>query len=195
MDPLNDILTSHCTRQPVVMGILNVTPDSFSDGGRYLDPTAAKVHARQMLLEGADLIDIGAESTRPGADRVSPREQIARLREVVPALVEAGATVSIETTRAKVAEVALDAGAGIVNDVSAGRDDSEMLPMVAARGVPLVLMHMLGEPNTMQENPQYDNVVEEVKGFLELRLEAAIEAGVPRERCILDPGIGFGKLL
>lgn len=190
-----DILASHRTGRPVVMGVLNVTPDSFSDGGRFLAPRDAIGQARRMIDEGADAIDVGAESTRPGSDRVSSAEQIDRLRAILPAVVEAGALVSIDTTRAEVAAFALDAGAAVVNDVSAGRDDAEMLPLVAARGAPLVLMHMLGSPKTMQHEPRYDDCVAEVRAFLAERLDAAAAAGVDRRRCIVDPGIGFGKLL
>jgi len=192
---MDDILNLHRTGRAVVMGVLNVTPDSFSDGGKYLAPADAVAHARRMIDEGADLIDIGAESTRPGSERVSAGEQIARLREVLPAVAAAGAQVSIDTTRAEVARFALDAGAAMVNDVSAGRDDPALLPLVAERGVPVVLMHMLGEPKTMQNRPCYADVVREVGDFLSARLAAAEAAGIPRGRCIVDPGIGFGKEL
>ena len=192
---LPDILNSHKTRKPVVMGILNVTPDSFSDGNRFFDSAAALAQAKCMIAQGADIIDIGAESTRPGSQRVSPDDQIARLADVLPAVCESGAIVSIDPTLASVAEFALDAGAKIVNDVSAGRDDPDLLALAAARDAPLILMHMLGEPKSMQESPRYDDVVSEVRQFLEERLQAAATAGVPRENCIVDPGIGFGKLL
>jgi len=177
------------------MGVLNVTPDSFSDGGRFFAPQAAIAQAQQMVAEGAEIIDVGAESTRPGSDRVPPGEQIDRLREVLPAAVASGALVSIDTTRAAVAEFALDAGAVMVNDVSAGRDDPELLPVVGRRGVPIVLMHMLGRPKTMQNRPEYKDVVTDVRRFLVERIEAAVSAGVARERVIVDPGIGFGKRL
>ena len=191
---IDDILTSGRTGRAVIMGVLNVTPDSFSDGGEFLDPAMALAQARQMLADGADVIDVGAESTRPGSDRVSADDQIARLRDIVPAL--AGeAIVSIDTTRRAVAEFALNAGAVIVNDVSAGREDPEILSLAADRGVPIVLMHMLGQPKTMQAAPRYDDVVGEVRAFLAERIDAALAAGVARERCIVDPGIGFGKLL
>ena len=192
---VHDIMTSHRTGRAVVMGVLNVTPDSFSDGGRFLDPAAAAAQTRRMLDEGADVIDIGAESTRPGSDRVSPAEQIGRLAEILPAAVETGALVSIDTTSAEVADFALGAGAAIINDVSAGRDDPEILAVAAQQDVPLVLMHMLGSPKTMQAEPHYDDVVAEVRGFLAARIEAAVAAGVPEENVIVDPGIGFGKLL
>jgi dihydropteroate synthase len=192
---LDDILSSHRTGRPVVMGILNVTPDSFSDAGRFFSPAEAVAQARRMIDEGADVIDIGAESTRPGSARVPAAEQIARLREVLPAVAKMGAPVSIDTTLAAVAGFALEAGAAIVNDVSAGRDDPGLLPLVARRKAAVVLMHMLGEPATMQKNPVYQDVVREVREFLSQRIAAAAAAGVPRERCIVDPGIGFGKKL
>ena len=190
---LDDILNSHRTRRGVVMGILNVTPDSFSDGGEFLAPDDAVAQARRMIDDGADVIDIGAESTRPGSDRVTAAEQIARLRDVLPAVTGAGVLVSIDTTLAEVAAFALDAGAAIVNDVSAGRDDSGMFPLVAARKAPIALMHMLGAPKTMQNHPQYGDVVQEVGEFLRERLADAEAAGIPLGRCLVDPGIGFGK--
>jgi len=194
---LEDMLDSPRTGRCVVMGILNVTPDSFSDGGRFLEPAAAVARAREMLAGGAEILDVGAESTRPGSRRVPADEQIARLREILPAVVAMGAQVSIDTTRAKVAAFALDAGAAIVNDISAGRDDPELFPLVAERACPLVLMHMLGDPATMQSAPRYDDVVAEVKAFLSERLAAAVACGVPEGKVILDPGIGigFGKTL
>jgi dihydropteroate synthase len=192
---LDEVLESHRTGRAVVMGVLNVTPDSFSDGGEFFDAATARAHAERMIAEGADIIDVGAESTRPGSDRVSPDEQIARLRDVVPAVCGAGVLVSIDTTSAAVAEFALDAGAAIVNDVSAGRDDDALLPLAGRRGAAVVLMHMLGEPKTMQAAPRYDDVVAEVRQFLSERLSAAASAGVAAERVIVDPGIGFGKLL
>ncbi len=192
---IEDILASHRTGRAVVMGVINVTPDSFSDGGECLDPAAAGDRARQMLADGAAVIDIGAESTRPGSDRVSPHQQIARLRDVLPAVCEAGAVVSIDTTSAAAAAFALDAGAAIVNDVSAGRDDPRLLPLAAERGAAVVLMHMLGQPKTMQADPRYDDVVAAVRDFLAERISAAVAAGVPRERIVVDPGIGFGKRL
>jgi len=192
---LDDILASRRTRTPVVMGILNVTPDSFSDGGAFLDPGAAAEQARRMADEGADIIDVGAESTRPGSDRVTAGEQLRRLRKVLPAAVASGAVVSIDTTLSPVARFALDAGATIINDVSAGRDDPAMLGLAAERNAPIVLMHMLGEPKDMQVEPRYENVLAEVRAFLGERAAAAEAAGVPRERIIVDPGIGFGKFL
>lgn len=192
---LDEILSSGRTATPVVMGILNVTPDSFSDGGAFLAPAAAVAQAEQMLDAGADILDVGAESTRPGGERVSADEQISRLGEILPAVAALGAVVSIDTTRSPVARFALDAGAAIINDVSAGRDDPEMFTLAARRNAPLILMHMLGEPKTMQAEPRYDDVVVEVRQFLSDRLDAAVAAGLPRERCIVDPGIGFGKRL
>ncbi|MCY2951503.1 MAG: dihydropteroate synthase [Planctomycetota bacterium] len=183
-------------RRCLVMGVLNVTPDSFSDGGRFFDAGAAREAAERMCQEGAEIIDIGGESTRPGAGRVDVAEQIRRIMPVFKAIGgRVGAVLSVDTTRAAVAEAALDAGASIVNDISAGRDDGEMLGVVGKRGAGLVLMHMQGEPATMQTNPQYENVVEDVTRFLEQRMEAALAAGVNLERILLDPGIGFGKTL
>jgi dihydropteroate synthase len=192
---LDEILNSHRTGRAVVMGVLNVTPDSFSDGGEFYDPAAAVAQALCMVAEGADIIDVGAESTRPGSERVSAADQIRRLEPVLPEVAKLDVTVSIDTTLAEVARFALDAGAEIVNDVSAGRDDGELLPLAGRRGAPVVLMHMLGAPKTMQDDPSYDDVVAEVRDFLAARLAAAEDAGVTRERCIVDPGIGFGKRL
>lgn len=177
------------------MGVLNVTPDSFSDGGEFFDPAAAVAQARKMVHEGAEVLDVGAESTRPASSRIGAAEQIDRLREVLPAATDLPAIVSIDTTRAEVAAFALDAGAEIINDVSAGRDDEEMFSLAASRGAAMVLMHMLGEPKSMQDNPRYDDVVAQVRSFLAERVSAAAAAGVPGDRCIVDPGIGFGKLL
>jgi dihydropteroate synthase len=182
-------------RAPLVMGVLNVTPDSFSDGGRFIDPAAAVARAEVMAAEGADLIDVGGESTRPGSLPVEPAEQI---RRVVPVLRAArarlpGVTFSIDTTRAEVAAAALDAGAHVINDVSAGRSDPALLPLAARRGCPVVLMHMQGTPQTMQLNPTYSDVTTEVATFLRDRLAAAVDAGVDPSSVLLDPGIGFGK--
>ncbi len=192
---IEDILRSHRTGQAIVMGILNVTPDSFSDGGKFFDPAAAVEHAGRMLADGADIIDIGAESTRPGSLRVPPAEQIARLRQVLPSVTATGAIVSIDTTLAEVAAFALDHGAAIVNDISAGRDNPAMLPLAARRRCPVVLMHMLGQPGTMQRDPRYLDVLAEVREFLSRRIDAAMAAGVDRGRIVIDPGIGFGKKL
>ncbi len=182
-------------RRPLVMGVLNVTPDSFSDGGALADVSAALAAARAMADAGADLIDVGGESTRPGSMPVAPAEQVRRVVPVVAAIRDAGlaVTLSVDTTRADVAAAALDAGADVVNDVSAGRDDAALLPLVAARGVPIVLMHMRGTPATMQHDPQYVDVTAEVIAFLRGRAAAARAAGVDDALVLLDPGIGFGK--
>ena len=177
------------------MGIVNVTPDSFSDGGLYLDADAALAHGRELAAAGADVLDVGGESTRPGADAVPAAEELRRVRPVVEALSAAGHTVSIDTSKASVAEAALDAGARIVNDVTALRGDPELAPLCAERGCDVVLMHMLGTPRTMQEDPRYGDVVEDVKAFLAERIEHAIAAGIGQERIWIDPGIGFGKTL
>ena len=183
-------------RRPLVMGVLNVTPDSFSDGGRYADPAAAAAHGRAMLQAGADLLDVGGESTRPGAERTPPEEQIRRARPVIEALRREGGDpclLSIDTTRSPVARAALDAGAAIINDISAATDDPDMLTLAGERQCPIVLMHMQGQPATMQANPSYRNVVEEVAAHLRDRAAVAIHEGVAPHRVLLDPGIGFGK--
>ncbi|MGQ0614198.1 MAG: dihydropteroate synthase [Planctomycetaceae bacterium] len=174
----------------LVMGVVNVTPDSFSDGGRHSDPAAAAAAGHAMARAGAALVDVGGESTRPGARAIDPGEEIARVLPVLRLL--EGLETSIDTRRAQVAERALDAGVGIVNDVSAGSDPA-MFPLVAERGAGLVLMHMRGEPATMQEDPRYDDVEAEVTEFLLARATAAQRAGVAKDRILLDPGIGFGK--
>ncbi len=178
-----------------VMGVLNVTPDSFSDGGRYVETDAAIAHGVELIDAGATIIDVGGESTRPGAEPVGAEEEQRRVVPVVAALTAGGrvAQVSIDTSKASVAAAALDAGATLVNDVTAMRGDPAMVGLVAARGVDCCLMHMLGEPRTMQVDPQYDDVVSEVKAFLEERMAFAVRAGVAEERILLDPGIGFGK--
>jgi dihydropteroate synthase len=180
-----------------VMGVLNVTPDSFSDGGRYLPADAAIEHGTRLLAEGADIVDVGGESTRPGAERVSVREELARVLGVIEGLAGAheGVCISIDTQKAPVARAALEAGARIVNDVSALRADPGMAELVAQSGAECCLMHMLGEPRTMQRAPRYGDVVDEVKAFLHERLAHAVRAGVREERVLLDPGIGFGKTL
>jgi dihydropteroate synthase len=179
------------------MGVLNVTPDSFSDGGRFLDAEAAIGHGLAMEAEGADILDVGGESTRPGAEAVAPEEQIRRVVPAIEGLVARGvrAQISIDTTRAAVAEAAVAAGATYVNDVSAFRADPELAALVADRGLECCLSHMRGEPRTMQSDPVYDDVVADVKAFLEERLAAAVAAGIAEERVMLDPGIGFGKTL
>jgi dihydropteroate synthase len=180
--------------RPTLMGILNVTPDSFSDGGRFIEPDAAVAQAR-ALLETADILDIGGESTRPGAAEVSIADEIARTEPVIRALRAGGVTapISIDTRKAQVAEAALDAGASLVNDVAALTYDAGLATLVASRGVPLCLMHAQGTPATMQVDPTYDDVLLDVYDFLEERIEAAEAAGIPRDRIITDPGIGFGK--
>jgi len=178
-----------------IMGVVNVTPDSFSDGGRYLDPAAAVEHGRRLAAEGAQILDVGGESTRPGAAEVPAAEELRRVLPVVEGLAGAGPTVSIDTSKAAVAEAALDAGAGYVNDVTAFRGDPGLAGVVAGRGVDCCLMHMLGTPRTMQDDPRYDDVVADVKAFLEERLAFAVAEGVAEERVMLDPGIGFGKTL
>ncbi len=176
---------------PAVMGVVNVTPDSFSDGGAHLRPDAAATVALGMLGEGASIIDVGAESTRPGAEAVALDEELRRVVPVLEAL--AGAPVSIDTAKAGVARAALALGAELVNDVTALRGDPDLAGAVADAGCYLCLMHMLGEPRTMQDGPRYDDVVSEVKAFLEERLAFATSAGIPEENVCLDPGIGFGK--
>ncbi|HEX2180322.1 MAG TPA: dihydropteroate synthase [Actinomycetota bacterium] len=178
----------------LVMGVLNVTPDSFSDGGHYVDPFAATDHALRMVQEGADIIDVGGESTRPGAQDVSTEEELARVVPVIEAIVaRTDAAVSVDTTKAEVARAALDAGAVIVNDVSAMRRDPSMVDLVAETGAGVVLMHMLGNPRTMQSNPVYADVVTEVRDALIGWAADALAAGVPDAAIVLDPGIGFGK--
>jgi len=173
------------------MGIVNVTPDSFSDGGDNADPTVAVATARRLLAEGAALVDIGGESTRPGADAVSLDEE---LRRVLPVLEElTGLPVSIDTSKAEVARRALDLGVALVNDVTGLRADPALAGVIADAGAYVCLMHMQGEPRTMQVEPRYDDVVGEVAGFLEDRLAVAVAAGIPEEHICLDPGIGFGK--
>jgi dihydropteroate synthase len=177
-----------------LMGVVNVTPDSFSDGGLFLDAEAAVAHGRELAEQGAEMLDVGGESTRPGAEAVSAEEEMARVAPVVAGLAET-ATVSIDTSKAAVAEAALDAGATIVNDVTALSHDPEIGALCADRGAGLVLMHMQGDPRTMQEDPSYGDVVDDVKAFLAQRMEAAIGMGVIEELIWLDPGIGFGKTL
>ena len=179
------------------MGVVNVTPDSFSDAGRYLDPDAAVEHGRRLVAEGAAVVDVGGESTRPGAEPVPAEEELRRVLPVVEGLAALGLPVqlSIDTMKLEVAEAAVNAGATYVNDVTAFRHDPELAGLVADRGLDCCLMHMLGEPRTMQADPRYDDVVSDVKAFLEERLAFAVAEGVPEERVWLDPGIGFGKTL
>jgi dihydropteroate synthase len=181
-------------RRCLVMGVVNVTPDSFSDGGRYLDPEAAVAHGLALVAEGADLLDVGGESTRPGATDVPEAVELERVLPVVEELARtAEVAVSIDTRKAAVAAAALAAGATMVNDVSAGRHDPDLLGVAADAKVPLVLMHMLGTPATMQDDPRYDDVVAEVEAFLAERCRAAEAAGVDHQALVVDPGIGFGK--
>ncbi len=177
--------------RPSVMGIVNVTPDSFSDGGVNFSPEDAVASARRMLEEGAAIVDVGGESTRPGAEAVSAEEELRRVEPVLEAL--EGLPVSIDTAKAAVAASALELGADLVNDVTALRGDPELAGVVAESDAYLCLMHMRGSPRTMQVDPHYDDVVAEVKAFLEDRLRFAVEAGIAEERICLDPGIGFGK--
>jgi len=177
------------------MGVVNVTPDSFSDGGRFVEAGDAVAQGLALVGAGADLLDVGGESTRPGADPVDEAEELRRVVPVVGGLADAGVPLSVDTTKAAVAAAALDAGATIVNDVSAGRLDPAMLPLVADRGAGVVLMHMRGEPRTMQDAPAYDDVVGDVGSFLGERLAAAHSAGIDPGACCADPGIGFGKTL
>ena len=182
--------------QPLIMGVVNVTPDSFYDGGRYLDTEAAVAHAVRLVEEGADLLDVGAESTRPGADAVNEVEERRRVIPVVTAVAKAVTVpISIDTSKAAIAREALDAGAVLVNDVTALRGDSAMVDVVARSGAGIVLMHMHGTPRTMQQAPRYNDVVEEISVFFEERIHFAMTHGIVRRQIILDPGIGFGKLL
>jgi dihydropteroate synthase len=177
---------------PLVMGVVNVTPDSFSDGGRYLDAGAAQAHARRLVEEGADLIDIGAESSRPGAEGIPAAEELLRLMPVLEGLRDLGVPVSVDTTKPEVMRAAIAAGATMINDITALRAPGA-LEAVAASGTAVCLMHMQGEPRTMQREPHYDDVVVEVKAFLATRIAAAEAAGIARERLVIDPGFGFGK--
>ncbi len=179
--------------KPVIMGILNVTPDSFSDGGRWLDEEAAVSHGREMAEQGADIIDIGGESSRPGAAPVTEEEEIARIVPIVRELSSLTIPISIDTTKSRVAEAAIQAGAAIVNDVSALRDDPDMQALVRDTGSAVVLMHMRGSPGTMQQNTGYSDIVEEIYSFLHERIESCLDGGIPTSSIIADPGIGFGK--
>jgi dihydropteroate synthase len=180
-------------KPPVIMGVVNVTPDSFSDGGLFLDADNAVAHGERLVAEGADILDIGGESTRPGSEGVPEAEELRRVIPVIERLAGIEARLSIDTTKLAVARAALAAGATIVNDVSGFRFEPELAGLVAGAGADCVLMHMLGEPRTMQSDPRYDDVVADVKAFLEERLRFAVSEGVPEERVWLDPGIGFGK--
>ena len=182
--------------RPLIMGIVNVTPDSFFDGGRFYDPQQAVAHAVQLVEEGADLLDIGAESTRPGALPVDEEEEHRRLIPVVAAVAKAvSVPISVDTSKAAVARAAIDAGAVMINDVTALRGDTTMVEVVAKTGAGLVLMHMQGTPETMQRSPHYDDVIEDITRFLAERARFAMDRGIAHERIVLDPGIGFGKTL
>jgi dihydropteroate synthase len=185
-----------CGPRTLLVGVVNVTPDSFSDGGSHLDPEAATAHGITLADEGADVLDVGGESTRPGADPVPTKVEIARVVPVIEALVSKRVEipVSIDTRKPEVAAAAVDAGAAIVNDVTAGREPG-MFETVRDAGAGMIVMHMMGDPKTMQDDPHYDDVVAEVTRFLRERLEAAIFAGIPQDRLVADPGIGFGKNL
>ncbi len=176
-----------------VMGVVNVTPDSFSDGGLWLDPATAVEHGLSLVAAGADLVDVGGESTRPGALRIDAEEERARVLPVVRGLVQQGVVVSVDTMRSDVAQAALDEGAVLVNDVSGGRADPDMVPMVARTGVPVVLMHWRGHSDRMQDLTRYDDVVPDVVGELGQQVDAALQAGVRPECVVVDPGLGFSK--
>ena len=194
---MNSNRVNSLLQQPrtVIMGIVNVTPDSFSDGGQYLDADAAVNHALALVEEGADLLDVGGESTRPGADEVSLQQELDRVIPVIERLQQAGDTpISIDTYKPEVMRAALQAGASMVNDVNALRAEGA-LQIVAEAGVPICLMHMHGLPKTMQDQPVYDDVVSEVISFLVQRINACQELGIPKQDIIVDPGIGFGKSL
>jgi len=179
-----------------IMGVLNVTPDSFSDGGRFNNTDAAIAQGERLVEQGADILDIGGESTRPYAQPVSAEEELRRIGPVIEALAgRIAIPISVDTTKAEVARTALDLGAAMINDVSALRMDAEMGALAASSKVPVILMHMLGSPRTMQSNPVYHDVVEDIRAFLADAIQRAIEAGVARDRIIVDPGIGFGKTL
>ncbi|MEE9338467.1 MAG: dihydropteroate synthase [Methylococcaceae bacterium] len=182
--------------KPLIMGILNVTPDSFSDGGQYTEIESAVEQVKKMLEDGADIIDIGGESTRPGAESVSAEGQIARVVPIIKAIrkkISASVWISIDTTLSHVAVAALDAGANIINDISAGQGDKNILTVASEREVPIILMHMQGTPETMQDNPNYADVVSEVIESLKVRADDALKVGIKKENIVLDPGIGFGK--
>jgi len=182
--------------KPLIMGILNITPDSFSDGGKYTSIDDALKQVERMLVEGVDIIDIGGESTRPGSDPVAAIDQIQRVIPVITAIrqqLKSDILISIDTTSSAVAKAALATGANIINDVSAGQDDEAILSLAAQTDVPIILMHSQGTPKTMQDNPHYNDVVQEVIGALKKRIDAALKAGIKKENIAIDPGIGFGK--
>ena len=177
----------------LVMGVLNVTPDSFSDGGRFNDQMIATNHALQMVQDGADIIDIGGESTRPGSDRITVKEELDRVLPVISALANSGVAISIDTMRAEVASAAIDAGACMINDVSGGKSDPEMLSYVATLNVPYILMHWRGPSNIMNTLTDYNDVVADVTREVSNQVDVAVAAGIARERIAIDPGIGFAK--
>jgi dihydropteroate synthase len=182
--------------RPIIMGILNLTPDSFSDGGSYTEKGRAVQFALQMVRDGADIVDVGGESTRPDSKRVPPEEQLRRVVDTIKALrrtLPANIPISIDTTSSIVARAAVSAGASIINDVRSGRDDEGIFELAAESNVPLILMHMQGTPQTMQINPAYSNIIKEIMDFLQERCEKAQSYGVTKENLIIDPGIGFGK--
>lgn len=179
----------------LVMGVVNVTPDSFSDGGRFIDPAQAIAHARALIADGADILDIGGESTRPGAQPVSVDEECARIIPVIEALRDSGVPVSVDTRHAATMKEAAAAGAAMINDVTALGGDQDSMKVVAGSGLPVCLMHMQGEPQSMQDNPRYNNVVEDVIQFLDEKIALCEKNGIARESIIVDPGIGFGKNL
>ncbi len=180
-------------RKTVVMGVLNVTPDSFFDGGRFLETDTARQHARRLADQGADIVDIGGESSRPGAEAVKPEEERNRILPVIKGLAEIGLPLSVDTYRGETARRALEAGAWMINDITALRGDPAMADVLASAGCECVLMHMQGAPKTMQDAPRYDDVVDDIRAFFEERLDYAVRQGIPEERLWLDPGFGFGK--
>lgn len=184
----------HFTAVPSIMGILNVTPDSFSDGGRFLEKSGAVNHALQMIEEGADIIDIGGESSRPGSDPVSENDELSRVLPVIEGIRRnSDIPLSIDTTKSAVARRAIEAGADMINDISAGRFDPAILDVAAAEDVPICLMHMKGTPKDMQKNPSYNDLMGDIESFLRNAVKKAEEAGIKPEKIIIDPGIGFGK--
>jgi len=180
--------------KPLVMGILNMTPDSFSDGGKYAALNSAMQQVTKMLADGADIIDVGGESTRPGSDPVTAETQIQRVVPIIKAIREkSNVLISIDTTLAKVASAAINAGASIINDVTGGLGDDDMFSFAAQANAPIILMHSKGSPKTMQDNPYYEDVVQEVLDDLKLKIHAALAAGIKHQQIVIDPGIGFGK--
>jgi dihydropteroate synthase len=182
-------------RETLVMGIVNVTPDSFSDGGKFFSPEVAISHASKLIMQGADIIDIGGESTRPGAERVSESEELKRVIPVIEKIRTDNPTIliSIDTTKASVAKHAVEAGADIINDVSGLSFDNNMIGIVESSNIPVVIMHMKGNPQNMQLNPEYEDIVNEILDFFKMKIKMAVQSGINRSMIILDPGIGFGK--